>query len=440
VARGKTKTGGAAATTGVIPGRYALSVGQPPTTAPDGWRWTLLTDVARLETGHTPSRKHPEYWDGDIPWIGIRDATENHGRVLRDTAQHTNQAGIDNSSARLLPAHTVCLSRTASVGYVVVMDRPMATSQDFVNWVCGEGLDWRYLMYVLLAEKESYSMFSHGTTHQTIYFPEVKAFHVCLPPLDEQRRIAGVLSAFDEKIEHNEEMADRLRRLLQLRSEELFDAAEVDLPLTAVARFVNGRAFTKDANGSGRPILRIKELNGGVSESTLWADLEVDLENVARPGDLLFSWSGSLDVYRWGGPEALINQHIFKVIPMPEYPVWLAESWVRLHLPEFQAIAAGKATTMGHIQRRHLEEALVPAPGSEVINGVRESLDAMDALRTGLLVENLKLRAVRDLLMSKLVSGQLRVSRTYDPSNATGFSSEDAVTAVALHGEPGLIP
>jgi type I restriction enzyme S subunit len=431
VARGKTKTGGAAATTGVIPGRYALSVGQPPTSAPDGWRWTLLTDVARLETGHTPSRKHPEYWDGDIPWIGIRDATENHGRVLRDTAQHTNQAGIDNSSARLLPAHTVCLSRTASVGYVVVMGRPMATSQDFVNWVCGEGLDWRYLMYVLLAEKESYSMFSHGTTHQTIYFPEVKAFHVCLPPLDEQRRIAGVLSACDEKIEHNEEMADRLRRLLQLRSEELFDAAEVDLPLTAVARFVNGRAFTKDANGSGRPILRIKELNGGVSESTLWTDLEVDLENVAQPGDLLFSWSGSLDVYRWGGPEALINQHIFKVIPMPEYPVWLAESWVRLHLPEFQAIAAGKATTMGHIQRRHLEEALVPAPGSGVINGVRESLDAMDALRTGLLVENLKLRAVRDLLMSKLVSGQLRVSRTYDPSNATGSSSEDAVTAVA---------
>jgi type I restriction enzyme, S subunit len=312
-----------------------------------------------------------------------------------------------------------------------VMGRPMATSQDFVNWVCGEGLDWRYLMYVLLAEKESYSMFSHGTTHQTIYFPEVKAFHVCLPPLDEQRRIAGVLSACDEKIEHNEEMADRLRRLLQLRSEELFDAAEVDLPLTAVARFVNGRAFTKDANGSGRPILRIKELNGGVSESTLWTDLEVDLENVAQPGDLLFSWSGSLDVDRWGGPEALINQHIFKVIPMPEYPVWLAESWVRLHLPEFQAIAAGKATTMGHIQRRHLEEALVPAPGSGVINGVRESLDAMDALRTGLLVENLKLRAVRDLLMSKLVSGQLRVSRTYDPSNATGSSSEDAVTAVA---------
>lgn len=81
-----------------------------------------------------------------------------------DTEQHTNALGIENSSARLLPKHTVCLSRTASVGYVVVTGRPMATSQDFVNWICGEGLDWRLLKYVLLAEHDSYSRFSHGTT------------------------------------------------------------------------------------------------------------------------------------------------------------------------------------------------------------------------------------------------------------------------------------
>src|SRR5438874_10867961 len=96
--------------------------------APPGWEWVRLQDVARLETGHTPSREHPEYWDGDIPWIGIKDATGSHGRTILDTFQHTNQLGIDNSSARLLPARTVCLSRTASVGYVVVMGRPMATS------------------------------------------------------------------------------------------------------------------------------------------------------------------------------------------------------------------------------------------------------------------------------------------------------------------------
>ena len=199
--RSETRTGGRAATTGVILGDYALSVGMPSSTLPEGWRWTRLTDVARLETGHTPSRKHPEYWGGDIPWIGTRDATANHGCTLYRTNQYTNDLGIANSSARVLPANTVCLSRTASVGYVVVMGRPMATSQDFVNWVCSGSLDFRYLKYVLLAERESFLRFASGTTHQTIYFPEVKAFHAALPPFSEQERIAETLSALDDRID-----------------------------------------------------------------------------------------------------------------------------------------------------------------------------------------------------------------------------------------------
>lgn len=197
----ETRTGGRAATTGVIPGDVALSVGNPGTALPAGWTWRLLTDVARLESGHTPSRRHPEWWGGSIPWIGIRDATGNHGNTIRRTEQCTNELGIRNSSARVLPANTVCLSRTASVGYVVVMGVPMATSQDFVNWVCGAMLDHRYLKYVLLGERKAFLRFASGTTHQTIYFPEVKAFHIALPELPVQRAIADTLASLDDRID-----------------------------------------------------------------------------------------------------------------------------------------------------------------------------------------------------------------------------------------------
>ncbi len=224
MARVATRTGGRDATTGVIPGRYALSVGKPDRDPPPGWKWTLLTDVARLQTGHTPSRKHPEYWDGDVPWIGIRDATAAHGFTIYDTAEHTNELGIANSSARVLPANTVCLSRTASIGYVVVMGKPMATSQDFVNWVCSGDLDFRFLKYVLLAEHDSYQMFASGSVHQTIYFPEVKAFHVCLPPIEEQERIADILSGLDEKIELNR----RMNRTLESIARAIFKSWFVD--------------------------------------------------------------------------------------------------------------------------------------------------------------------------------------------------------------------
>lgn len=219
-----TQTGGRDATTGVIPGRYALSVGMPDSEPPEGWCWTPLSAVARLESGHTPSRRVPDYWDGDIPWVGIRDATENHGRTISTTNQTVTQAGIDNSSARILPAGTVCLSRTASVGYVIVMGRPMATSQDFVNWVCSDAIDNHFLKYVLLAEHDSMLRFASGTTHQTIYYPEAKAFHVCLPKKAEQSAIAHILGTLDDKIELNR----RMNETLEATARALFKSWFVD--------------------------------------------------------------------------------------------------------------------------------------------------------------------------------------------------------------------
>ncbi len=187
--------GGKMPTTTVIKGRAALSVNDPQTDRPEGWEWVSLLRVARQETGHTPSRKHPEYWDGDIPWLAIPDAGEHHGGFIHGTHQHVTQEGLDNSSARLLPKDTVCLSRTASVGYVVIMGRAMATSQDFVTWTCSEALDPEYLMYALLAEGDHIRKFGKGSTHTTIYFPEVRALHICLAPIEEQREIVRIVKS-----------------------------------------------------------------------------------------------------------------------------------------------------------------------------------------------------------------------------------------------------
>jgi len=100
----------------------------------------------------------------------------------------------------------------------------MATSQDFVNWVCGPKLDAHFLKYVLLAENEALWRFASGTTHQTIYYPEAKAFHVCLPPLAEQQAIAGVLGSLDNKIELNR----RMNATLEAMARALFQSWFVD--------------------------------------------------------------------------------------------------------------------------------------------------------------------------------------------------------------------
>lgn len=193
--RDSTQTGGREATLRPISGPFSLAVLDPDLPARRGWRWSQLTDLARLESGHTPSRKHPEYWGGDIPWIGIKDARDHHGGAVYATLENTNPLGIANSSARVLPARTVCLSRTASVGYVTIMGRDMATSQDFVNWICGDALLPEFLQLLLMAQGGDIRRFASGSVHQTIYFPEVKAFHICHPPISIQREICDAMAA-----------------------------------------------------------------------------------------------------------------------------------------------------------------------------------------------------------------------------------------------------
>ena len=128
-----------------------------------------------------------------------------------------------------------------------------------------------------------------------------------------------------------------------------------------LARYVNGRNFTQGASGSGRMVVRIAELNSGPGNSTVYSNATVDEENLAHPGDLLFAWSGSLDVYRWLRDDALINQHIFKVI-CEEFPRWFVYYHLKEAMPAFRDIAAGKATTMGHIKRGHLSDYRVVVP------------------------------------------------------------------------------
>lgn len=217
---GSTRTGGRAATTRRIDGEYSLAVGPSSRMPRPGWQWTKLDSLARLESGHTPSRKHPEYWSGKIPWIGIEDARAAHGRFIEGTAQHVSEEGVANSSTRLLPSGTVCLSRTASVGYVVIMASEMCTSQDFVNWVCAPSLDPEFLMYLFLAEgRKGLLRFASGSVHQTIYFPEVKAFHICHPDIAEQERIVSNLRSFRTEVERLQALQrNRVAALDQLRA------------------------------------------------------------------------------------------------------------------------------------------------------------------------------------------------------------------------------
>jgi type I restriction enzyme S subunit len=253
--------GGREATDDLIPGSAAISVNDPGTSTPRGWAWVPLRRVARQETGHTPSRSRPEYWGGGIPWIGIRDAGSHHGAIIDDTIQTISGAGLENSSARLLPTGTVCLSRTASVGYITIMGRPMATSQDFATWTCTKALEPKYLMYVLMAEGKDIRNFGEGSTHTTIYFPEIRAFHICLAPPEEQREIIRRIESAFAKIDRLATEAENTRKLLDRLDQavlakafrgELVPQDPADEPASALLDRIRAERAAKGAAPKGR--------------------------------------------------------------------------------------------------------------------------------------------------------------------------------------------
>jgi type I restriction enzyme S subunit len=202
----------------VTKGRYALALGNPASSPVATWRWTRLAEVAELRTGHTPSRSEPDYWGGDIPWISIKDARDHYGQTISDTSEHVTEAGIANSSAEVLPVGTVCLSRTAAIGYVVVTGKPMATSQDFINWTCGPIIDSVWLRALFVAERDALPNFGRGSIHKTIYLDDANRLYVLLPPIAEQKRIANMvlesldgLSRIEEEMDHAEASARAAR-------------------------------------------------------------------------------------------------------------------------------------------------------------------------------------------------------------------------------------
>lgn len=190
-------------------------------TIPAHWTAPKFTQVARQETGHTPSRKEPAYWvPGEcvIPWVSLADiwqVRKGDQIFISETAEQISQTGMDNSAARLLPANTVILSRTASVGFTAIISVPMATTQDFACWICGKAIRPIYLYYVLRAMKPEFRRLMMGSTHQTIYMPDIRAFRTPLPPLDEQDEIVAKLDAslgrFRKAASAVEESIDRLR-------------------------------------------------------------------------------------------------------------------------------------------------------------------------------------------------------------------------------------
>lgn len=245
------------------------------------------------------------------------------------------------------------------------------------------------------------------------------AFEVTVPPLRVQKQIGEFLSALDGKIQMNEKLNDNLeQQALAIFQQEFLREGELPDGWTSgslldIANYLNGLAMQKfrPADGeSGLPVLKIKELRqGSCDASSELCSPSIKPEYIVHDGDVIFSWSGSLLVDLWCGGTCGLNQHLFKVTS-DKYHKWFYYAWTAHHLARFVAIAADKATTMGHIKREELAKAEVVIPDAASMERIGGILQPMYDLIISNRIENRKLAALRDTILPQLMSGELDVS------------------------------
>jgi type I restriction enzyme S subunit len=262
---------------------------------------------------------------------------------------------------------------------------------------------------------------------------DLKNVDVPTPPMEEQRGIVNQLKLLDKKIQINDRICNQLKEV----SEALFKSRfvefdgydgnlvydedfEKDVPsswdkksLDEIADFLNGKAwqdFESENGFNDLPVVKIKELREGINEDSDKVDREESPERyLIDDGDVIFSWSASLVLDLWTDNEAFLNQHLFKVTS-EDYPRWFCYEWINYYLNIFRQIAEAKKTTMGHIKRSDLEEAKVLIPSEEDLNKFSAKMEPIFDSIVERRVENRRLENIRDTLLPKLMSGEIRVN------------------------------
>lgn len=202
----------------------AWSIGRLPdcNSLPESWAVKRLIDVCGLESGHTPARTNAAYWGGEIGWVSLHDTSRLQFGTIYETELTVTQAGIDNSSARVLPAGTIALSRTATVGKAVELGQPMATSQDFACFPPQPSILLpRYLLHLFRHMAPVWSRLAAGSTHQTIYMPIFRRLEVAVPPLPSQRVIVKALDDLQLRIDGEVRYRARLHEVRQGLADDL---------------------------------------------------------------------------------------------------------------------------------------------------------------------------------------------------------------------------
>ncbi|WP_166185079.1 restriction endonuclease subunit S [Providencia sp. M-8] len=382
------------------------------------WVELKLTEVGSLQRGK--SKHRPRYafhlYNGKYPFIQTGEVRESR-KYISEFKNTYSEAGLAQS--KLWPKNTLCITIAANIAELGILKFDACFPDSVIGFIPDKNksnLDFVY--YTLCHFQRELKHLGEGSVQDNINLGTFNDIKFMFPSLAEQKAIASVLSSLDDKID----LLHRQNKTLESMAETLFrqwfvEEAQDDWerkPLTKIATFTNGLACQKYPPKKGElglPVLKIKELNSGITDSSDVATKDVKPDYIVEHGDIIFAWSASLMVKIWSGERCVLNQHLFNV-KSNKFPKWFIYEWCKYYLDEFISISQSHATTMGHIKRKDLDEAIALIPPKDELDAMDIEMSALFESKVHKLRQIQTLEKLRDTLLPKLMSGEVRVSYT----------------------------
>ena len=401
------------------------------------WEILKIEDFADVIGGGTPSTKNSTYWNGDIPWIGPRDLSKWNFKFIERGERNISNLGLEKSSAKLLPVKTVLMTSRAPIGYVAIAKNEICTNQGFQNLVCKENIANPNFVYYLIKEHiDKIKAVASGATFPEISKTKLKGIELPIPPLQTQKRIADILSAYDDLIENNLKRIKLLEQAAQNIYKEWFVNLrfpghentpineETGLPdgweekeISTIITFLGGYAFkskTYIENGKYR-VITIKNVGDKVFNASVGNSVSIIPEKMKEhckiiEGDILLSLTGNVGrsciAY---GENNLLNQRVAKIEPINTrwrpYIYWMFNDNKIFSL--MNNLATGAAQQ--NLSPVKLAKEKVVIPSESFID--LYCLKANSFFKQIILLnkQNQKLKAARDILLPRLMNRTIEV-------------------------------
>lgn len=384
------------------------------------WKRVKLKDCCYFKEGYVnPPQTYPEYFDGDIKWIRAVDLNDSY---VYTTSRTLSQIGFESAkkSAYLFPPDSIVISKSGTIGRLGIIKDYMCGNRATINIQPKENINLFYLFYFLRSKQREFANLAVGSVQKNLYISILEEIEIDLPSLQDQKRIAVILSSLDDKIELNNKINENLERQAQAFYEYLFienmDSKWQQGMISDLGTVVGGSTPSKSKpeyyteNGiawitpKDLSINKSKFISHGENDIT-----ELGLKNssasIMPEGAVLFSSRAPIGYIAIAAGEVTTNQGFKSVVPKPEIGTAFVYYFLKQNLPIIEGMASG--STFKEVSGSTMKSVPAVIPDSTTLTRFNDFCKPIFVQQQILEEQNLSLAALRDVLLPKLMFGKI---------------------------------